>query len=211
MGAYTAIAAIGLSIENLLNRGFDATIVRDPTAFIRRPRARLVRTENFDRSTPAAEGSIDDGTVSIFCYRIAVNATMRPPWSGVSAHEDGAVRLPLDVHFLLTAFDSDAEAELRLLGHTMLTMEQTPILSGPGLHPSGRWQPGETVQLISEDISTEDVLRTFDTLPGDFRPSLSYAARVVRIDSAADAEFADVLTVVRGMVPTSRIPASTAP
>jgi hypothetical protein len=206
MGAYTAIAAIGLSIESLLNRGFDATIARDPGAFTRRPKARLVRTENFDRSTPGAEGSIDDGTVSIFCYRIAVNATMRPPWSAVSAHEELAVRLPLDVHFLLTAFESDAEAELRLLGHTMLTIEQTPTLTGPTLHPSGRWQPGETVQLTSEDISTEDVLRTFDTLPGDFRPSLSYVARVVRIDSESDADFADVLTAVRGMVPTSTVP-----
>jgi hypothetical protein len=206
MGAYTAIAAIGLSIENLLNRGFDATIARDPQAFNGKPKARLVKTEHFSRGTPASEGSIDDGTVSIFCYRITVSSTMRPPWSAVSAHEGGAVRLPLDVHFLLTAFEKDAEAELKLLGLTMLSMEQTPILTGPHLHPSGRWQPGESVQLISEDISTEDVLRTFDTLPGDFRPSLSYVARVVRIDADAEANATDVLTAVRGLVPTSTMP-----
>jgi hypothetical protein len=207
MGAYTAIAAIGLSIEKLLNGRFDAMCARHPQAFNRKPQARLVKTEDFNRSsTPGTTGSIDDGTVSIFCYRIAVSAAMRPPWSAVSAHEDGAVRLPLDVHFLLTAFESDAEAELKLLGLVMLSLEQTPILAGPQLHHSGRWQPGESVQLISEEISTEDVLRTFDTLPGDFRPSLSYVARIVRIDAEPEAEGTDVLTVVRGLVPTSTMP-----
>jgi hypothetical protein len=206
MGAYTAIAAIGLSMEKLLNRRFDAAFAADPQAFNRKPQARLVKTENFERSTTGTDGTIDDGTVSIFCYRIAVSATMRPPWSAVSASEDGAVRLPLDVHFLLTAFETDAEAELKLLGLTMLAMEQTPILTGPQLHPSGRWQPGESVQLISEDISTEDVLRTFDTLPGDFRPSLSYLARVVRIDAEPEVDATEVLTAVRGLVPTSTMP-----
>lgn len=207
MGAFTAIAAVGLSIENVLNRGFDATFARDPSVFARKPKARLVKTENFDRSTPAAEGSIDDGTVSIFCYHVAVNATTRPGWSAVSAHGDGAVRLPLDIHFLITAFESDAEAELTLLGHVMLTLEQSPTLTGMALHPHGRWQRGESVQLTAEDMTTEDVLRTFDTLPGDFRPSLSYLARVVRIETEADLGAEQpVLTAVRGLVPTAARP-----
>lgn len=204
MGAFTAIAAVGLSIENLLNRGFDATFAADPSLFNRKPKARLVKTENFDRSTPAAEGSIDDGTVSIFCYHIAVDPATRPGWAAVSAHEGGAVRLPLDVHFLITAFESDAEAELGLLGHVMLTLEQSPTLTGTALHPIGRWSLGESVQLAAEDMTTEDVLRTFDTLPGDFRPSLSYVARVVRIEAEPDGGgYPPVLTSVRGLVPTA--------
>jgi len=203
VGDYTAIAAVGLSIEKLLNRAFEATAAADPNAFARTPKARLVKTENFDRSTPGADGAIDDGTVSIFCYRVAVNAPTRPGWAAVGAHESGAARLPLDVHFLITAFDGDAQAELTLLGHVMLTLERTPVLTDAMLHPSGRWTAGETVQLVSEDVSTEDVLRTFDTLPGDFRPSVSYLARVVRIDATSDRPEGTVLTAARGLVPTA--------
>ena len=97
---------------------------------------------------------------------------MRPPWSAV-ASVDGSVHLPLDIHLLLTPWDSDAEAELRILGATMEILEQHPILSGPGLHPLGGWVPGEAVQILNEDLVTEDVLRTFDTLPSDFRLSVS--------------------------------------
>lgn len=202
MAAFTSVAATGLSIEGLLNRAFDATVAADPQAFQRRPRARLVKTENFDRSTPGAEGSIDDATLSIFCYRVEINRTMRPAWSAVSAH-DGNVHLPLDIHFLLTAFDRDAEAELRIIGHTLLALESTPILSGPSLHPSGGWNAGEAVQLVSEELTTEDVLRTFDTLPGDFRLSLSYVARTIRIEAPAEPNHPDVLTAVRGLTPTA--------
>ncbi len=46
------------------------------------------------------------------------------------------------------------------------------------------------------------MLRTFDTLPTDFRLSVSYVARVIRIDAPDEPDHPDVLTAVRGLVPT---------
>jgi hypothetical protein len=50
MGVYTAIAAIGLSVEKLFNRRLAAVFAADPQAFNSKPQARLVKIENFDRT-----------------------------------------------------------------------------------------------------------------------------------------------------------------
>jgi hypothetical protein len=198
----TAIAAVALSLQELLNRCYVEVNALDPEAFRARPTARLVRSEDFGQIGGSANSPIRYPTLSIFCYRVDVNRVMRPPWSAVAAH-DGDIHLPLDMHFMLTPWDSDAEAELRILGVTMQCLEQTPILAGPLLHPLGGWDRRDSIQLINEDLITEDVLRTFDTLPSDFRLTVSYLARIARIDAPDEVDHPDVLTVVRGLVPSS--------
>ena len=47
------------------------------------------------------------------------------------------------------------------------------------------------------------MLRTFETLPTDYRLSVSYVARIARIDAPAEPDHPDVLTVVRGLAPSS--------
>ena len=202
MAKSTSIAAVALSLQELLNRSFTALDLADPDAFRARPTARIVRSDDFGQIGAAANSPIRYPTLSIFCYRVDVNRIMRAPWSAVAAH-DGTIHLPLDIHFLLTPWDSDPEAELRILGATMQCLEQHPILSGPRLHPLGGWDARESIQLINEDLVTEDVLRTFDTLPTDFRLSVSYVARIARIDAPDEPDHPDVVTAVRGLAPSS--------
>jgi hypothetical protein len=196
-----AIAAVALSLRELLNRYFAELFAADAGTFRALPTARLVSTEDYSRIGTAAGSLIRYPSLAIFCYRSDINRTMRAPWSAV-AHVDGSIHLPLDLHFLLTPFDSDAEAELRIMGATMQCLERHPILSGVRLHPQGAWEPGDAIQLINEDLVTEDVLRTFDTLPTDFRLSVSYVARVIRLDAPDEPDHPDVLTAVRGLVPS---------
>ena len=201
MGSFTSLAAAGLSITTMLDRRLNSAWTADHDLFRRRPKAQLVRTEQFSRN-PGVVNAIDDGTVSVFCYRADINKTMRPPYSSVSA-TSGRVHVPVDLRFLFTAWESDAEAELRLIGFTLLTLEANPILTGPLLHPAGRWSPGETIELVNEDLITEDVLRTFETLGTDFRLSISYIARVVRLDLDADTLAPDVVTAIAGSTPSA--------
>ncbi len=201
MAGSTSIAAVSLSLRELLNRCFTELDAIDPNAFRALPTARIVRTEDFGELGTTASSLIRFPSLAIFCYRVDVNRTMRAPWSGV-AHHDGEIHLPLDIHFLLTPFDSDAEGEMRILGATMQCLEQHPILSGPRLHPLGDWSASEAIQLINEDLITEDVLRTFDTLPTNFRLSVSYVARVARIDAPDEPDHPDVVTAVSGLVPS---------
>lgn len=201
MAGFAAVAAVALSVCEQLNRCFTALNAADEHAFRARPVARLVQNTDFDKIGGESNTPIRFPTLSVFVWRVDINRTMRSPWSGVSA-VDGALHLPLDVHLLLTPWDSDAEAELKILGATMACLEAAPVLAGPALHPIGGWQSGDAVQLVNEDLVTEDVLRTFETLPTDYRLSVAYLARIARIDAPIEPEHPDVLTTVRGLAPS---------
>ncbi len=186
MAGAASIAATGLSIERYLNLCFD----EDEPVEGRNTAARLVRTEDL----PPAAGTIVPPALSIFLYRVNFNNVMRAAWSGVS-HQDGQVHLPLDLHFLLTPWADNAEFEQRILGRTLQCLESNPILSGPLLARAGGFSAGEAIQLCLADLTTEDVMRTYDSLPIDYKLSVCYLARAVRVDEAS-ARPAPVVTQV---------------
>jgi hypothetical protein len=191
----SSISAAGKSIERLLTAAFSEAPV--PVAG-KTTKAFLIRTEDFDQTS--ASTIILRPAVSIFLYRVDFNKTMRAAWSGVTS-QDGVAHLPLDLHFLLTPWADNAESEHAILGRTMQCLDSTPILSGPLLHPSGEWTPNEAVHLVMEEISTEAVMRTFDSLPSDYRISVPYIARVVRLDGRRPATAPQVTTLVTGKQP----------
>jgi hypothetical protein len=90
-------------------------------------------------------------------------------------------------------------------------LETHPILSGPLLHPSGGFAPNESLQLVLEDVPTEAVMRTFDSLPTEYKLSVPYIARVARIDTRDAVVLPTVTTVVRGATPGGPVPVPDAP
>jgi hypothetical protein len=190
MANLASIAATGRSIERLLNQAF-----ADPPVPVsgRSTRAFLIRTEDFDQTTNSS--ILQRPALSIFLYRVDFNKTMRAAWSGVTFH-DGRPHLPLDLHFLLTPWAENAESEHAILGRAMQCLDATPILSGPLLHASGEWAVNEAVNLVMDEMSTEAVMRTFDSLPCDYRISVPYIARVVRLDARQATPTPPVTTVL---------------
>lgn len=195
MANVNSIAATGKSIERLLTAAFSENPVPVPNYTTQ---AYLIRTEDFDQSTNTS--IIRRPALSIFLYRVDFNKTMRAAWSGVSYH-DGVSHLPLDLHFLLTPWGENAEDEHAILGCAMQCLDAMPILSGPLLHQSGGFAPNEAVQIVMEEISTEAVMRTFDSLACDYRISVPYIARVVRLDSRQPVPPPSVTTVITGKAP----------
>ena len=118
-----AIAATALSLREHLQRSFAALAVLEPEAFRAMPTVQVVRTDDFGNFGSAAGSLIRFPSLTLFCYRVDVNRTMRSPWSAVG-HVDDSAHLPVDIHFLLTPFDSDAEAELRILGAAMQCLDR---------------------------------------------------------------------------------------
>jgi hypothetical protein len=178
MARFTGIAAAGLSVERMLDRCF----VEDAPVASSRTRAVLVRTDDFRTTGPGASTTLRRPALSVFLYRVDFNKTMRAAWSAVGSI-DGRGHLPLDLHFLLTPWASNAEDEARVLGRALECIEATPILTGPLLHPTGDWSPGDSLQLMMEEMSTEEVMRTFDSLPVDYRLSVPFVGRIVRLDT----------------------------
>jgi uncharacterized protein DUF4255 len=194
MAGFAGIAAAGKSIERLLNAAFE----EEQPVNGQRTRAVLVRTTDFEAKF--VNTHIGSPALSIFIYRVDFNKTMRAAWSAVGS-VDGLAHLAVDLHLLLTAWADNAEFELRILGKAMQAIETNPIFSGPLLDASTTWAPNESVQMVLEDISTEAVMRTFDSLPTDYRLSIPYIARIVRIDSRVASPDGPVATAIFGLVP----------
>ncbi|MDB5857654.1 MAG: hypothetical protein JWQ76_1343, partial [Ramlibacter sp.] len=190
MAGFTAIAAVGKSLERLLAQAF----LERPPVPGKTTKAALVRTE--DLSGGLIKPILGDYGLSILLYRVDFNKTMRAAWSAVG-HVDGRGHLPLDLHYLLTPWADNAEHQHMIIGRAMQALERRAMLSGPLLYePSLPPTPvyadeptasaTDNVQLVLEDVSTEALMRTFDSLPGDYRLSVPYVARVARIDTLAD-------------------------
>lgn len=183
MAGYAGIAAVGKSIERMLNLAFTE---RQPVAG-KNTRAVLIKTD--DMKPNNVQNAIGPYALSIFLYRVDFNKAMRAAWSAVGS-ADGKGHLALDLHFLITPWADNAEHEHLILGRAMQVLEYTPVFSGPLLYaPSLPYPdepqaaPNESVQILLEEISTEALMRTFDSLPTDYRLSVPYVARVARIDT----------------------------
>ena len=168
-------------------------------------RAVLIQTDDLDFG---ADSKIVRPALSILLYRVDFNKTTRAGWSSIGS-KDGRSHLPLDLHYLLTAWATNADHEHRIIGRSMQVLEELGALSGPLLHPEGDWLPDETVQLYLEDMATDDLMRTFDSLTCDFRLSIPYIARVVVVSSEGT-PIPEVLTLVRGLRPDVDVPVGAA-
>ena len=115
MAGFGGIASVGRSIELVLNTGYQA-VQPVPGELTR---ALLVRTEDID--PPAV--AVPRPGLSILLYRVDFDKTMRASWAAVSS-EDGHAHLPLDLHYLLTAWGDNAEHEHRVIGRTMQILER---------------------------------------------------------------------------------------
>jgi hypothetical protein len=192
VAGFGGVAAVGQSIELLLNAGFSED---EPVkGGVRPTRAKLVRTD--DLAPPAA--AIQRPGLSILLYRVDFDKTLRASWAAVSA-EDGRAHLPVDLHYLLTAWGDTATDEHLVIGRTMQLLEWAGGLTGDRLLTGGDWTPGESVELYLEDMPTEDLMRTFDSLRCEFRLSIPYIARVVVLSGPLRQPGPDVVTAVRGV------------
>lgn len=127
--------------------------------------------------------------VSVFLYRIYHSGVNRlPPGARGPYGEPKKPQLPVDLHFLLTAWGRAASLQNTIAGWMMRVMEDNPVLQ-PGLlnHKWSAFSHNETVEISLAKVSTEDIFRIWDTLIQDkYQLSVPYFARDVRIDSKLD-------------------------
>jgi len=131
----------------------------------------------------AEEVPSSDSTVRvlIFLYRASMNQHLR----NVGRTTDPRMRpspVSIDLHYLVSFWAKSAENEHLALAWTMRQLHDVPVLDSSILSREAAWTPEDFIQLIPEEIETEELMRIWDTLEPKYRLSLSYIARVVRID-----------------------------
>jgi hypothetical protein len=177
VASFTAISAAGKSLERLLGASF-AVDRPHPTKSVS---AVLVQTEDFAKENGSSAIKLKSPLLSIFLYRVDVDPVMRASYAAIGSI-DGRAHLPLDLHYVLSAWAEAPEFEQDILGSAMTCLETTPILQGPLLHRSSSWLPNEALQIVPEDVGTDQLLRIFDSLRVGYCTSVAYRVRVVRLD-----------------------------
>jgi hypothetical protein len=192
MATSAGIAAVAKSVERLLSWRF----AQEEPATTGTTTVSLVTTQML-------EDGISGQKLTIFLFRVEVNRVMRPAWAEVAQY-DGRGHLPLDLHFLITPWATDPEDEYRILGRAMECLEATPILTGPLLDSlnTATWAPGESIQLLLDEVSPDTVMRVFDLLPGKYHLSVPYLARVMRLDTRPIVPDLPVVTLEIGAKPS---------
>lgn len=125
--------------------------------------------------------------VTLFLYRVFLNGSHRiPPGRIEPGGKRYRTQLPLDMHFLLTAWGDDASLQHTITGWMMRVLEDEPILP-PGLLNAidpDVFRPDETVEICMADLKNEDMLSIWrDLLDCKYQLSIPYVARNVRIES----------------------------
>jgi len=176
MADFRAVAAVSEGVIELLQANYLAA----PQYFNNELEFKIYLAKDF--SQPMASG------VSLFLYRIYPNGTHRNPRGrpgpeGQHFHN----QLPLDLHFLLTAWAQDPSLQHLIAGWMMRMLEDTPILP-PGLLNQrfpNLFHADEGVVISPAELSTEELLRMWEVIVNNaYQISVPYVARYVKIESS---------------------------
>jgi len=135
-------------------------------------------------SSGELESNAGFGTsLTLYLYRVLINEHVRsqPLARGSST---AALPLSVDLHFLISVWADSAAAEQTICTWTMQQLHRHPIMDVSSLTEEGGWRNEDVVQIIPAELSNEDLMRVWDALAPNYRLSLSYIARVIRIDPA---------------------------
>jgi len=172
MANVQAVYSVGNSLERYLNHVLRTT---PPPGLPKTTTIKLFSSgEMIEKDAPA------DPTLSLYLYRITQNEHLRTSGNG----DPLRYRVPLSVnlHYLMTAWSKSAESEQLLMAWAMRELYMHPVLDKSALTNEGEWGAEDIVQIIPAELSNEDIMRTWDSLGVGYRLSVSYIARVVRID-----------------------------
>lgn len=174
MATFRAVAAVSRAVLRL---------IEDSCPRAEFPDAQFVLQQAAD----IARAPIGEG-VSLYLYRVGVNTTRRnlPP----RVEPDGRQfrpPIPLDLYYALCVWGRSVEMQQRLLGFCIRALEDTPtlpagVLNQPGPEPE-TFRGHETVQLVCESLSLQDLQLLWDGLKPNVPLIVAYVARMVPIDS----------------------------
>lgn len=185
MSTYTAIGAVGLSLQRLLSDRLD------------QPVGTVVTVGN-----PPDEPDAEAPVVNLFLYRVSLNGALSnmPARNRGERGAYGHPPLPLNLYYLLNTYGTTTAAGSDtlqdeivahdLLGSAMRILNDYPILT-PEIETSHGVQvldadlldADEAVKVTLDPLSLEDLSKVWTALNRPFRPSAAYEVSLVQIDS----------------------------
>jgi hypothetical protein len=183
MAHHTAIAATSQAILTLLDRAAPGG------GLPRMPEFKHYRSD--DLQNPLPQGP----TIRVTLYLHRVTVSQARMVTAPRVDPDGRRYLPsipLDLHYLVTAWANDALIQQQVLGWAIRVLEDTPTIP-PGLlnaHSPGDdvFRPTETVELLWQSLGVQELSDIWEVANQNRQPSAAYLARMVEIESRVPIE-----------------------
>jgi hypothetical protein len=138
-------------------------------------------------------------TLALYLYRLGVDPTVPGGVRRAQSTGTGAStpRIPVMLHFLMIAIADSAFAENIMMGWAFQQLAITPVLNADRLKAEapalpGRnahsldWDDADDVRIATEELTREELMRIWDTLPRKYSLTVPYVARGVRLDLAPE-------------------------
>jgi len=129
-----------------------------------------------------AENNELRNSLTLFLYRITQNEYLRSRKTPADPPHANPP-LSIDLHYLLTVWADNPLAEQTAMSWAMRELQMHSVLDSSSLSPEAEWGPSDVVQLIPAELTSEELMRVWSLLLPKYRLSVSYIARVVRIDT----------------------------
>lgn len=196
MATHRAILGVLQALKDRLDLRLPALTGGNPKALILGSQALA--------TAPAGEN------LGIYLHRIAVDPFARNRYLAPAENRrQRRPELPVNLHVLLIGWSTKNDSEVGYLAAAMQIIGSALTLdvSHLGSADSG-WDEHEAVQVLPEEMSTEDLMRLWDSLPGDYRLSSPYLIKTLRLapdEEPAEAPLVRTLVYPAGTTHAARV------
>jgi hypothetical protein len=188
MANLAAIRSVGSSLQSFLNNAYRVAVFPPGVVKPNCTFSVVSSSQIHEEQDPANLGV----QVLLLLYRVSIDPHLRNA-GRVNTPDMKPAPLSVDLHYLFTFWSSSAENEHLVLAWTMRQLHLAPLLDSTNLSADAAWSAEDIVHLIPAELANEDLIRIWDSLRPDYRLSLAYTARVVRIDPDVTEEAAPVV------------------
>jgi len=175
MANYSAIYGLLTALENYLKR-----CLEDASDDSRLENASVVVLSSSDLKTDPAGNA-----VGIYLHRISIDPHGRGRYLPASTVTGTAKpELPVNLHLMIIGWAASAEKEVDMLAWAMQKIGGGLELDSASLvERDSSWGENNVVQIIPEDMTTEDLLRLWETLPHSYMLSTPYIVKTARLEA----------------------------
>jgi len=180
LSTYAAVQGVMAAIEGMLAERFPPELQATPV----NASVQLFGSASFKQASIS-------NTLALWLYRISIDPTVPGGYvRSLPGSAGGRVpEVPLMLHFLMISIADTALAENSLMGWGFQQLAITPIIGADRLAAQALALPGQTldwddaddVQVATEELTREELMRIWDTLPLKYSLTVPYVARGLRV------------------------------
>ncbi|MEP4194674.1 MAG: DUF4255 domain-containing protein [Aliishimia sp.] len=188
MAQIGAVHSVGESLIRYLSGAHDIErTVQASLPSVRQtlPESRFEQVSGTELNTDYSPGQ---NTVSVYLFRVGIDKNLRATADHKFPKDPKTRPLSLELHYLISVWAASSADEQTLMSWTMLALHRGALLDRAGLEPDALWEPDETVQILPSEMSHENMMRIWESLDPNYRLSVSYIARTVRLETGVREE-----------------------